>query len=137
MTGVSWKNLLSAILLVFLALGATDALAGASNELLYFQSNRDAGKRNIWRIPADGSGSPEQVTTGVNDTSPSVTKDGRYIAFKRKVNPSLPNDCGAIFVKDLMTGQEYDITGPQTVPNANFAHFAPSWHPSGTRLALA
>jgi eukaryotic-like serine/threonine-protein kinase len=48
---------------------------------LAFDSNRN-GNQDIWRIPLDGSGSPEQLASGAEDEfQPDYSSDGRYIGF--------------------------------------------------------
>ena len=49
---------------------------------LYFVSDR-GGSRDVYRIPADGRGEPQRVTTGLGAQTISLSPDGRHLAFTR------------------------------------------------------
>jgi len=52
-----------------------------SGDHIYFSSYRSGGL-NIWRIPADGSGAPQQLTIGAGqDVEIAISPNGKQLAF--------------------------------------------------------
>jgi len=49
---------------------------------LYFVSDR-GGSRDVYRLPADGRGTPQRVTTGLDAQTISLSPDGRRLAYTR------------------------------------------------------
>ena len=109
-------------------------------EWIYFSSDRASQSSitefHIWRVRPDGS-QMEQITFGdVRDTAPSVSPDGRLLAFDRSVI-SQSNDCRSVWVKDLVDDLEYPITLDYDYPFQNFVSVTPTWSPDGTHLAFS
>lgn len=63
--------------------------------------------QELYAVAADGSGQPQRLTDNdVEETSPSISADGRLVAFARKMN----KDAYAVFVMDTLTSEEFQIS---------------------------
>lgn len=103
---------------------------GSAAEKIFFASDLaelpNTKQNHIWMMNPDGTGL-EQVTTGnVYDAAPQVSADGRKLAFHRFV--SINPDCARIWVRDLLTGIETQVT---TINSTE-----PTWSPDATRIAF-
>ncbi|NKY10323.1 prolyl oligopeptidase family serine peptidase [Cellulomonas hominis] len=79
----------------------------------------------LWRVPADGSAPPAQLTRGHRDTDPQVSPDGRWVAFLRAEPKGRPQ----LFVVEAAGGEPVRLTdAPLGVSAARFS-------PDGTELA--
>ena len=116
----------------------------------------------IWIRNADGSGTPQQVTTGTHDANPVMSSDGTRIAFSRPAGGArhifVMNANGLGAPVDLGVGSKPDWspdgthlvygqggTGPVMVVNVsnpadkqtlNLFGEAPVWSPDGTEIAF-
>lgn len=76
----------------------------------------------IYQINPDGSGL-RLLTTGID---PALSPDKTKLAFTRWGG----DERGALFIYDLMTGQETEILGEMFEPKS------PTWSPDGTRIMI-
>ena len=94
---------------------------------LAFSSNRD-GVLNMFSMPADGSGSPERLTTSVLFQDPfSFSPDGRLLVFV-ELHPSNAQD---IWVLPLDPGRK-----PRPLLTTQFVEGGPMLSPDGQWLAF-
>ena len=88
---------------------------------------------NVWSLPVDAQGrpvgQPGQLTTGIRETYPSVTADGKKIVFLRS-GSRLSGETGAdVVLKDLPTGRDVVL--------ASLQGNVPIIAPNGSRVAYA
>ncbi len=94
----------------------------------------EAGSRNLTRLPlASGGGAPagpeEALSTGrVSDSYPSVSPDGRRVAF---VSDVLGH--AELWMLDLESGRRERVP----MPGEDLAEIGPVWMPDGRRLLLS
>ncbi|HZG95624.1 MAG TPA: fibronectin type III domain-containing protein [Mycobacteriales bacterium] len=89
--------------------------------LFFVRFNRTTGTSRIFRLTTAG-GTPTAVPNTVGATKPTVSPDGRYLAFSRS---------GAIWVVKATGADPFVLrTG-----SASSGYFAPRWSPDGTRLS--
>jgi TolB protein len=82
---------------------------------IYFVSDR-GGAPQIYRMPATG-GSPERVTfTGGYNISPTISPDGRWLAYISRVQGSFK-----LHVMELPSGNAVAITDTTTDESPSFA----------------
>lgn len=83
----------------------------------------DAGttQRDLWLIHTDGTGLTQLTDTPANETSPTVSPDGRRIAYASDADPLAGQQ---IYVRDLAGGPATMITTP-----ANGTASEPAWKP--------
>ena len=103
---------------------------------LYFSSNR-GGTMNLWRIAMDEAsgrpvGRPQSVTTGAgaNSQQPSISADGRRIAYVARVESQNVHSVGF----DPLAGKTHGTAAWITRGSRAFAQPDPS--PDGRRLAF-
>ncbi len=85
----------------------------------------NANRRAIWIAPTDG-GPPRRFTSGVNDTSPRWSPDGRWLAFVRGRGDQTPQ----LYVIRRDGGEARCLTSlPQGVSH-------PAWSPDGRWIAF-
>ena len=77
----------------------------------------------LWRVPADGVGAPENLTAGNAgyDTGPAVSPDGRWLAYRSQPRGGYEADRYRIMLRDLATGAAREV--------------APAWDRSAAALA--
>ena len=107
-----------------------------NSELIFASMNRNAA---VWSIPADTdhakvAGEMKKITAGFAELMPSVSSDGKEIAFTtahKKIHPGtgLPNEYSdeaaqlQVRIKDLRTGKESVVSNDTDV----------QWHPQISR----
>lgn len=82
--------------------------------------------RNIYVVDRDGSGFGPLVTSPGSDQTPSWSPDGRRIAYASTRDGNLE-----LYVRDLETGQDSNITNTPTVDED-----LPVWSPDGASIAF-
>ncbi|HSE48433.1 MAG TPA: protein kinase [Terriglobales bacterium] len=96
---------------------------------IYFASERDANRRQIFVKNADGSGGEERVLTSQDvDVPDDVSRDGRYLAFTRR---SLTGSTGFDIWILPLAGEPKPFTFLQT----QFLEGTPRFSPDGRWLA--
>jgi serine/threonine-protein kinase len=94
---------------------------------LAFDSDR-GGNQDIWRMPIDGSGPPEQLTSTPEDEfQPAYSPDGRLIAFHQTRSGSERD----LYVMPAAGGAAVRIR----IPTLN--NLVPRWSPDGGSLVYA
>jgi len=85
-----------------------------------------SGEEQIWRVAQDGSGDPEQLTSGREGKlyRPAWSPDSKHIAFSDKE--------GRIFVLDLETKAATEIANEERGQVSNYV-----WSPKGGHLAFS
>ncbi len=86
----------------------------------------DSYRAELWAVPTDG-GRARRLTNGARDDAPSISPDGRRVAFLR----SAPGVSPQLHVTALEGGEPLRLT------DHPLGAGAPSWSPDGTRLAYS
>ncbi|KAJ5400672.1 hypothetical protein N7465_011161 [Penicillium sp. CMV-2018d] len=106
-------------------------------EWISFTSERDGdGNSDIWRVRPDGSDLQPIVTSPAVEDSVVISPNGTLAAYVSTANNYIAN----IWVKDLQTGAEWNITDtPANRPDEDMmrGHFRPAWSPDGNWLAFS
>lgn len=90
----------------------TECVWSPSGRYVYFSSYR-GGTLAIWRVPSKG-GPAERVTQGGSEAHPSLSRDGRRLAYSTFLrNPD-------IVLRDMTTGEEQRIGGLRDEISAAF-----------------
>ena len=90
---------------------------------------------DLYRRHIDGSGSPQNLTSDnpAADTGPSISPDGRTLAYLAAKHPGMESDRNAILLKDLATGGTHEL-----LPNWDRSAGSLKWSADGKTLyALA
>ncbi|TXH06391.1 MAG: S9 family peptidase [Nevskiaceae bacterium] len=76
--------------------------------------NSEAWSTNLdlWRVPADGSAKPENLTADnlATDTTPVFTPDGKAVIYKAMKRAGFEADRLALTIKDLATGATRELS---------------------------
>jgi serine/threonine protein kinase len=94
----------------------------------------DAARVSLYRVPLDGSPARRLFPsrTGVGDTTPSFSPEGRWFAFTNVDG----NAAGNLYVSRAK--EDGTLEGePEAVPDGSGAITSPSWSPDGSRLLFA
>jgi Tol biopolymer transport system component len=104
---------------------------------IVFSSERRAdGQADLYRIRPDGSSLETLVSTSSFEDSGSLSPDGSKLAY---ISTQL-NYTTNVFVKDLVTGRTFNVTGSdESIGDFASPHsfFRPSWSPDGEWLAFS
>ncbi len=99
--------------------GGEEIAWSADGRTVYF-ALREAGRieststnLDIFSAPADGSAAPTNLTDAndATDNFPSVSPDGRWLAWAAMARPTYEADKLTLMVRDLQTGQVRALTG--------------------------
>src|SRR5262249_32249404 len=81
-------------------------------------------------VPVDGSTPPRKLTSGIRDTAPRWSPDGKRIAFVRAVEKDGKPQPAQIYLLDMEGGEARPVT------DVKDGATAPSWSPDGKYLAF-
>jgi dipeptidyl aminopeptidase/acylaminoacyl peptidase len=84
----------------------------------------------LWIVPADGSASPRQLTSGSRDTAPRWSPDGSQLAFLRAPLKDGKPQPSQVFLLDMSGGEARQLS---TVARGAAA---PAWSPDGRTIAF-
>jgi dipeptidyl aminopeptidase/acylaminoacyl peptidase len=92
---------------------------------------KDAYETAIWLAKTDGNEPPRAITSGVRDTSPRWSPDGRRLAFVRSIEKDGRPQPAQIHVMAMTGGEPWAITEiPRAAAN-------PEWAPDGKTIAFS
>ena len=92
---------------------------------------KDAYDTAIWLARTDGSEPPRAITSGIRDTSPRWSPDGRRLAFVRSVEKDGRPQPAQIHLMAMAGGEPWAITDiPRGAGN-------PEWAPDGKTIAFS
>ena len=80
---------------------------------------------HLWSVDLDAGGAPRALTHGHRDTSPELSRDGRWVAFLRAEPEGKPQ----VHVVETAGGEPVRLT------NAPLGASEPRFSPDGTRIA--
>jgi len=109
--------------------GAEDFALSPDGKSVFF-SVRMAGRTepwstnfDIWRAPVDGAGPAVDLTkeNPAWDAEPTVSPDGRFLAYRAQTKPGFESDRFGVWVMDLATGAKHEV--------------APNWDRSAEHIA--
>lgn len=85
---------------------------------------------SVWSVRTDGSSEPVRLTSGLRDTTPRWSPDGRYLAFVRAGETPGPTSTPQIFLLPTSGGEAFAVT---TVPRGAGG---PVWSPDSKWIAF-
>jgi len=92
---------------------------------------KDAYDTSIWLAKTDDSDPPRPLTSGIRDTNPRWSPDGRRLAFVRSVEKDGRPQPAQIYVMAMAGGEPWGITEiPRGTSN-------PEWAPDGRTIAFS
>jgi dipeptidyl aminopeptidase/acylaminoacyl peptidase len=117
--------------------GAEEISWSADGRTLYFtlrlggSGEPNSTNLDIYAVPADGSGAPVNLTAAnlATDTMPTVSPDGRWLAYAAMARPTYEADRQVLFLRDLRTGQTRALTQAWDRSVSSI-----SWAPDGRSL---
>jgi TolB protein len=122
--------------------GNDNADYSPDGKFIYFESSR-SGKREIWRVPADGAGSDDSLAERVSAEEgasrfPHPSPDGKWIAFM-VAKPG--GDARDVTIRVIPTPGSKVVPGPSqevlaAVGGQGMMH-RNSWSPDSTKIAFA
>lgn len=113
--------------LALLAAATAPAAYPGTNGVVAFTSTQDGGARHVFVTSPRGIVDLTGTSSGVAETEPAFSPDGREIAFTRGA-PGLRNT--QVFVMSASGGGRTQLTKTPT------GNSDPTWSPDGTRLAF-
>ncbi len=121
--------------------GGTEELAlSADGKTLYF-ALREAGRTeelstnlDIFAVPTDGSAAPRNLTDSndATDTLPTLSPDGRTLAYVAMARPGYESDRQVLMLRDLATGSVRPLT-----PNFDRSVGSIEWAKDGRSLLIS
>ncbi|HEY7161850.1 MAG TPA: hypothetical protein VH815_11355, partial [Acidobacteriota bacterium] len=101
-----------------------------SGHYIYFSSYRSGGL-NIWRIPANGSGSPQQLTIGAGqDVQIAISPDEQQLAF------TILRQNADIWKLEISSHTGEPVNAPSSVIVSTREDSRGSWSPDGSHIAF-
>ena len=95
------------------------------------EAKKDSYDTALWLAKTDGSEPPRAITSGIRDTSPRWSPDGRRLAFVRSVEKDGKPQPAQIHVMSMSGGEPWAITDiPRGAGN-------PEWAPDGMTIAFS
>jgi TolB protein len=105
-------------------------------QYIYFNSDRGGGSMQIWRMHADGSG-PEQVTSDeMNNWTPHISPDGKWMVFLSYDKGVTGHPANKEIALRLMSLADKKITTLATLLGGSGTMNVPSWAPDSHSLAF-
>jgi dipeptidyl aminopeptidase/acylaminoacyl peptidase len=92
---------------------------------------KDDYESALWLVAADGSSAPRPLTSGVRDSSPRWSPDGKTIAFVRSIEKDGRPQPPQIYALLLDGGEARPLTDLARGAGA------PAWSPDGMRIAFS
>jgi Tol biopolymer transport system component len=119
---------------VAFASNASNLVPGDTNdEWDVFVHDRDTGQTTRVSVASDGSDASD------DSSSPSISADGRYVAFKshaRNLLPGYTSGDGDVFVRDRVAGRTTRVSVASDGTRANGSSFGPSISADGRYVAF-
>lgn len=91
----------------------------------------DAYRGGLWRVPLEPGGEPRRISTGLSDTQPRISPDGRWIAFLRVAGDSGAAGKPQLYVLPTAGGDAIRLT------ELPLGAGTPAWAPDSAALAFA
>jgi hypothetical protein len=115
--------------------GGVEAAVTGDNARAYISETTAADCGEIYDVPVDGSSPPRNLN--VDGRSPTVTRDGRKLAYVsvKRVDDALSCPTQGVVIRDLATGQETAWTAADAAMAARGV-YALEWSADGRYLAL-
>lgn len=85
---------------------------------------------SLFAVPADGSTAPRRLTSGVHDTGPRWSPDGKRLALVRATEKDGKTQPSQVYVLDLGGGEARPLTDMSDGANG------PVWSPDGSTIAF-
>jgi len=112
------------VLLLTRGMDAAHPELSPDGKTVVFDSPGNGGRRDLWSVPADGSGKSRQLTnTPAEETSPTLSPDGTRIAYASDGGPEPGTQ---IYARDLAGGPVTCLSN-----SAEGDADEPEWNPSG------
>jgi dipeptidyl aminopeptidase/acylaminoacyl peptidase len=92
---------------------------------------KDAYESAIWLVKTDGSEPPRPITSGVRDTTPRWSPDGRRLAFVRSVDKDGRAQPPQVHLMPMAGGEPFALTDLARGANN------PEWAPDGKTIAFS
>ncbi len=93
-------------------------------------AKKDGYETSIWSVSTSGSEEPHRLTSGIRDTTPRWSPDGKYLAFVRVTEKDGRPDIPQLFMLSMSGGDAFQFTG---VPRGAGG---PLWSPDGKWIAF-
>ncbi len=93
-------------------------------------AKKDGYDSSIWMVSTSGSDAPYRLTSGVRDSSPRWSPDGKYLAFVRSPETPGPNSAPQLHILSMAGGDSWAIT---SLPRGAGG---PVWSPDGKWIAF-
>jgi dipeptidyl aminopeptidase/acylaminoacyl peptidase len=86
---------------------------------------------SLYAVPTDGSTAPRRLTSGIRDTTPRWSPDGKQIAFVRAIDKDGKTQPSQIYLLAMDGGEAHAITDVQRGAGN------PTWSPDGKTMAFS